>query len=261
MNKILFFGIVACGACTSWAGSQTISQVVAPSLPLERHVVQPFSITGSAGFMYEQVGSFTDKSGASYETLPSLLYGGSLGIAWDYLKTGKAVHSLGFSAGYYAGSQSNGMYEYMRAGHPWLDFSAKTHLNVIPLTLSYNMKWDLTNSVVGFLGARGGMMIRTTKIDGSDSESENWNPGRPHDNKWRDVSSTKILPMCGIGAGVQTYISSRWTFSVSADFLWTFGRDCGQLLQNVGNNPAAARAVTRDSRFYAVFNVGLTYSF
>lgn len=260
MNKILFSGMIACGACTAWAGSQTLPQVVAPSLPLERHVVQPFSMTGSVGLMYEQVGSFKRELGDSYEPLPSLLYGGSVGVAWDYLKTGLFVHSLGFSAGYYAGSQSSWINEYLREGNPWHDYSIKTDLNVIPVTLSYNVKGDLTNSVVGFFGARGGMMIRTTKIDGSDGES-GWDDAKPHENKWRNVSSTRVLPMCGIGAGVQTYISPRWTFSVSADLLWTFGRDCGQLLQNVGDNPDFLKSVSKNKRFHAVVNVGVTYSF
>jgi len=263
MKKIMTLGALALGVCSAQAG--TVPQIVAPSLtevPVERHVKQPFSITLGGGLMHEQVTSY---SKTDDKTLPSILYGGTLGFTWDLAKTRSLVHSLGCSVGVYRGSQSSSSFQRYNYGntHPTSGFVSKTWVDAIPITASYNVKYDLTGSVSVFGGVRAGAMIRQTKLDRRDEVTGDWDGTEPDLQIWDGVSSTKVLPMCGIGLGVQAYVTSRVSVFLSYDFAWTFGDDCSTLYNNSGDNVGQwyLKATSRKHRFYGTLNVGATYSF
>lgn len=256
-------GALALGVCSAQAG--TVPQIVAPSLtevPVERYEKQPLSITLGGGLMHEQVQAYGPTEN---KTLPTVLYGGTLGVTWDLAKTRSLVHSLGFSVGVYHGSQESSFFEsYKRPlDSPVTTDMTKTWVDAIPLTASYNVKYDLTGSVSAFGGLRAGAMIRHTRLRSHDKTTDGWNNAEPGSHGWDGVSSTKVLPMCGIGLGVQAYVTSRVSVFLSYDFVWTFGDDCSRLYNNSGDNVGQVylKATSRKHRFYGTLNVGATYSF
>ncbi len=255
-------GAFALGVCSAQAG--TVPQIVAPSLtevPVERHVKQPFSVTLGGGLMHQQTTSY---SKGEDKVLPTVLYGGTLGFTWDLAKTRSLVHSLGCSVGVYHGSQEHNWIQTGKLpnGKIPVDINiTKTWVDAIPLTASYNVKYDLTDSVSVFGGLRAGAMIRHTRARSHDEVTAGWVNKKPTLHDRNGVSSTKVLPMCGFGLGAQAYVTSRVSLFLSYDFEWTFGDDCSRLYSNSGEEGWYLKATSRKHRFYGTLNVGVTYSF
>lgn len=262
MKTITTLGITVFGTCAAMGGMQAAQPIVAPSLtapPVERYVALPFSVSLTGGVMYEKVQPFVDgKSGGT--NLPSLLYGGTLGGTWDFAKTGAITHSATFSVGYYQGSEQKRHSELFNSGGTLLSGISDSDIDVdaIPLTLSYNVKYDATGSITLFGGIRTGAMIRHTTANGK-VQYKGWSNVVNQDTTWKDASSTKVLPMCGFGVGVQAYITSRWSAILSYDVVWTFGNDCDPLTST--DKQWQYKATSLKHRYYGTFNVGVIYSF
>ena len=70
--------------------------------------------------------------------------------------------------------------------------------------------------------------------------------------------------MLGLGAGMQMYISDKWSLNLSYDFVWTFGKDCDRLNANAGTGDYYdwfPKATSEDHRYYGTISFGVTRSF
>lgn len=244
-------------APASFAGEQPVTVTETPVEVASRFDTQPFSITFKAGLMHTNVGTFGNVAGghlSKLQNVPSILYGGSIGVNWNLMQAWGWDHTLGFSVGSYTGNETSaqeGIYTYVQ--------SMDIDVWAMPLTVSYDLKKDITDSLSVYWGVRSGAMIRRTIANGYSKDDEN-----KSERYWNDADSTKILPMVGLGAGVQMYISDQWSISLSYDFVWTFGRDCDRLGATSGSEGYQRwrlKEVSSTNRYYGTVSFGTSYSF
>lgn len=236
--------------------------MTAPSAPVivpPRFETQPFNVTFKGGVMHTNVGYY-GVSGKS-QNVPSLLYGGTLASNWDFMQKWGLVHSLGFSVGVFYGENSSSFNQgYSEFGNNIYTDSMNTEVWAIPLTVSYDFKKDISDSLSIYAGVRTGAMIRKTTANGFYG-GEQASMGAV---EYSDVSSTKVLPMLGLGAGIQMYTSEKWSINLSYDFVWTFGNDCDRLNASSGSegyDAWAPKATSKDHRYYGTISFGVTRSF
>lgn len=250
-------------APASFAGEE--SSIVEPTVTAPPVVVpsrfesQPLSITFKVGVMHTDVGTYEGflSQPEKLQNVPSLLYGGSLSFSWNIMQKWGWDHSLGFSVGVYTGNETSSYYEKETSKNRFdIDVWA------IPLMVSYDFKKDISDSLSIYWGLRSGAMIRRSVMNGYDIfHGRTYGPDEAY---WKDSDSTKIMPMLGVGAGIQMYISDKWSINLSYDFVWTFGSDCDWLNATSGTEgyrPWGPREVSKDNRYYGTVSFGATYSF
>ncbi len=254
---LILLGLTLAPAVTA-GEAPVMAAPTAPVIVSPRFETQPFSISLKGGLMHTEVGTYGDYDRAN---VPSLLYGGTLGTNWDYMQKWGFVHSLGFSVGVFQGNHTSSFSQgRSEIGNIIADDYGDCDVYAIPLTVSYDFKKDISDALSIYGGIRTGAMIRKTNYSGfygGDQAPE-------ADITWSGVSSTKVLPMLGLGLGVQMYFSDKWSLNLSYDLVWTFGKDCDRLNANSGTGGYykwAPKATSMDHRYYGTISFGVTRSF
>lgn len=214
----------------------------------------PYMITLQGGLMHTKVGSYS--LGAS--NLPSDLYGARLGAKWHFAGSGAFSQTAGISVGFYTGNQ-----ETSSSWEPGVDAFADSPLasdhldvdvDVIPITLSYDVEYELSEKLYIYAGARTGVMIRKTTV----TDSYIFDEGK---HRTYDGSSTKVVPMLGVGFGARAYLSERLSFDLSYDFVFSFTKDCAGFPSKEYPDKYGLSGVSESCRYYGTVSAGFTYSF
>lgn len=206
---------------------------------------QAFSITLKPGIMHTNTSTLRTATHDTFDaqTTPSLLYGGTIGLNWDLQQSEGLTHTIGLSAGYFTGKDNYSWDILGDAVDPYaLDEygTYKSEVTAIPVTLSYDLKKDISDSLAIYGGVRAGAMIRKTGIYFDEVAN----------------STTKVRPMAGVGAGIQMYINDNWSLNFSYDFVLTFGKDAKTMeIDGMTVDPS------RKHRYYGTIGMGATYSF
>lgn len=235
MNKTIF-NLVAALSCATVGFAGEVAGVMQPqtvqaSAEAAENSTPSCSIRLQLGVMHNDPNMFE----AGHQFVPTLLYGGSLGFYGKIGETQKGerifTQMAGFSVGLYCGTETV-RFDFGDANLNE-DFDVKT----IPLMVSYDVMTNLTDAFSINAGVRTGAMIRKTDAVFS---------GR--DEGWSD-SSTKVLPMLGLGVGAEMYITANTSLHVSYDFVWTFGDDCDN------------EDLSMKHRYYGTVSIGCSYAF
>lgn len=255
MKKTLFVTLSLLGAFAANAGDAKAPVTVVDVGPTvdepdfrPLHQKNPYSLTLSYGIMHTDVGYIDDADTYRDQLVPSVLYGVSLAGKYNVASSENWVHAVGFNAGWYTGS--NRLYAIDVDPDFVIDnASIETSVTAIPLLLTYNLEYRVTERLYVFGGARAGALIRKTEVEsGYVANGEVSISG----------SSTKVLPMIGVGAGLRSYLTPNLAFELSYDFGWTLGNDCDGLEYSTGH---ALESTSQDSRYYGTVKAGFTYSF
>jgi len=254
---LILLGLALTPAVTA-GEAPVMAAASAPVIVPPRFETQPYSISFKGGLMHTKVGMYS-YNGGDAQNVPSLLYGGTLGTNWDYMQKWGFIHSLGFSVGVFYGNQaSNVSYGVLKDGRIVKDDLLDIDVWAIPLTVSYDFKKDISDSLSVYAGVRTGAMIRKTRANGFYGS----HLGEKKEAYYSGVESTKVLPMLGLGAGVQMYFSDKWSLNLSYDLVWTFGKDCERLNANAGTiSNYAPYKTSEDHRYYGTISFGVTRSF
>lgn len=267
MKKTLITMLALLWAAPAFAGTSAPLASAAPAADAEieamfdtesikrRYEREPYIVTIQGGMMHTDADYYNNESKLS--NTPSILYGVSIGIKKHVAGNGPFSHTVGFSTGYYSGSE-NYSYSWITDGS-WWSWDEKSHfetqVSVIPIMLSYNLEYEVSEKLYIFGGLRGGAFIRTTDVsntyimDGSDECRF-------------DDSSTKIVPMMAVGVGVRTYISERLSFEISYDFGWSFTNDCDKIrCKEYGECGQYLSGTGQTSRYFGTVSGGFSYSF
>ena len=226
----------------------------------------PFNFSVKGSVVHTSVGYWDDED--MTQNVPSLLYGITLGGSWDYLEAWGFTHAIGVSLGAYSGN-----YKSIWDEGNWWDTKTgeytsqilyrdtlKTNVLAVPLTISYDLKKDFSDSLCVYVGVRTGAMLRRTTANGFFGGGL----APMAAVEYKDVHSTRIMPMVGMGAGIQMFLSDKWSLSLSYDFVWTLGKDSGRLRANSGKADYDRWAPNQTSeryRYYGTISFGVTYTF
>lgn len=254
---LILLGLTLAPAVTA-GEAPVMAAATAPVIVPPRFETQPYSISFKAGLMHTTASTYGNYDRTN---VPSLLYGGTFGTNWDYMQKWGFVHSLGFSVGVFQGNHtssfSQGRSEF---GGIICDDYGDCDVYAIPLTASYDFKKDISDALSIYGGIRTGAMIRKTSYSGFYG-GEQAGVGEAH---WFSEKSTKVLPMLGLGLGVQMYFSDKWSLNLSYDLVWTFGKDCDRLNASSGTGDYynwAPKVTSEDHRYYGTISFGVTRSF
>lgn len=170
--------------------------------------------------------------------VPSVLQGVSVASQWQVAEHSQYSHHVGFSVGYYTGSQTDIYY----------GVEKKSDVDVIPLLLTYNLNYHLNDKLVVYCGVRGGAVIRDTTFNYKSYKYE--------------TDDQSVNPMLGIGVGARALISKNWSFDIGYDFAYSFGNDCkvGAPDEHLTDYAEACEA-PHGNRYYGTIKVGFSYSF
>lgn len=212
------------------------STIVAP--PTDSAADDGCRLTVKPGLMHTNVGSIVEGENSKVQNAPSLLYGASISANWDYMQKDGWTHSLGLSVGYYEGRQTSSW----PSDYYMEPVKYKCSIKAVPIMLSYDFKKDISDSLAVYCGARTGAMVRDTGLYYDESVD----------------SCTKVLPMLGLGAGIQMFTSDKWSLNLSYDFTWTFGRDADTMTPEWYKSPVD---VSKSHRYYGTIGFGVSRSF
>lgn len=190
--------------------------------------------------------------------VPRVLYGGQMTVTKD-LGTSFEMHPFGlslipaqetqFNAGFTFGCYSG--QENLFLSIPGEYLSLKTNVKSFPIALNCGVVHRITDNYHFYYGARAGAVVRRTEMSGSATYPE---------NDYDDCSSTKVLPMLGIGGGFRYFVYENLSFDFGYDLLCTFGKDCDPMTSKSGR--ALNEDLTGESaRYYSTLHVGLNYEF
>ena len=239
MKKNLFVALCLLGAMPAFAGLPEAP--VAAVVPTPAEV--PCTLTLQYGIMHtdfdETVGP-NPAYNARYRTVPSVLYGFSIGAQWKIAENEKYSQHVGASIGYYTGSQEQ-RWQNWRGDYTIID----TTVDAYPILLTYNLEYKVNDKLSIYGGVRGGAIVRDTSIKGLSVGDE--------------ISDTVVTPMLSVGVGARTFITEKLSFDLGYDFGFSFGEDCG-LSSSDGLPPWAASAGS-DCRYYGTIKAGFSYSF
>lgn len=229
MKKNLFVALCLLGSTPAFAGLPEAPVAVAPA-PADA----PCVMTLQYGIMHT---GFTELSHDAIRTVPSVLYGLSIGAQWQVAQTGDFSHHVGASVGYYTGTQQNRIF----------GDTFDTDVDVFPLLLTYNVEYKLNDKLTVYAGVRGGAIVRDTTL-AVNSPDGNY-----------QVSDDAITPMLSVGVGARTFITEKLSFDIGYDFGFSFGQDCDFGVPY--EQGSYIDGCTSDCRYYGTIKAGFSYSF
>ena len=249
MKKNLFIALSLLASSVAMAGTPALD--IAPQPAPERSPLT-FSITG--GIMHTDVDYASyygeGNSPADTQTVPSVLYGGSIGVGYVFKKTDTFNHEVAVSIGCYTGEQSFVAQQFDTTQYPYTagyGSGLSTDVTALPIQAAYNLEYAITDGLSVFAGARAGLMIRKTSVTDEFLYKEDARYTYKED-------STEVLPMLGIGVGARAYITENLSFTLSYDLSLTFGDDCDV-------DEEYYPATNMDCRYYGTISGGFIYAF
>lgn len=258
MKKTIILSLLGLAFIPASMAGETPEIATAPVLITPRYEAQPFSVSVKAGMMHTDVGTYGSEKDL-LQNVPSLLYGGTIGASKDLMEKWGLVHTIGISAGVFTGYETSS-WSYDAANTSSYQERFEVDVWAIPLTVSYNIRKDISDSLSIYCGIRTGAMIRNTSANGYTKDTSD----EVLEYNWKDSSSTRIMPMLGAGVGIQMYTSDKWCIDLSYDFVWTFGNDCSRLSATSGSEGYANWAPKETSmshRYYGTIGFGITRFF
>lgn len=196
------------------------------------------------------------------ELVPTILYGINMSLEKNLTNPGESrfFQSIGLSVGYYTGSKSDQFSFQM----DYNDYVAKSDadfdatVDMIPIVLTYNLQYEVTESLYVYAGVRGGAVIRRTDIDGANAWFRKVDNLFEDETENYDKTSTKVLPTVGLGVGMRAYMTDNLAFDLSYDLNWSFGDDCDDIEGSMGT---VLPGTTESSRYFGTVKAGFSYSF
>ena len=233
MKKTLFVALSALCAMPALAGvtdAPVAAVVPAPEMP-------DCTITLQYGIMHT---GFTENPKDEVRSIPSVLYGFSVGAQWEVAASDKYSHHVGASIGYYLGSQQDRYFNEPTDQQTTFD----TEVEVYPILLTYNLEYKVNDKLTLYGGVRGGVIIRDTS----------W-----HATDFAEETDSAITPMLSVGVGARTFITEKLSFDLGYDFGFSFGQDC-DFSENYSYTDHRAGCGS-DCRYYGTIKAGFSYSF
>lgn len=246
MKKNLFIALSLLSASLAFAGTPTLTQAPQPE-PIEE-IANPLSVYVTGGLMHTDVDTVNIKGGDTQVT-PSVLYGVTVGAAYKLMETENFTHEFSASIGWYTG---NSRLTYTDSYSELINPTRRQHnidVTAIPVMLSYNAVYALTDSLSVYAGVRTGAMIRKTDDDKFYSQV-----GYDDMNEHYKCESTEATPILGVGVGARAYITEKLSFQISYDFVYSIGDDCDF---GHGDHPAT----NMSARYYGTISGGFVYTF
>lgn len=217
------------------------------------------NITLSGGFATTQATHNKNLMGDS-TIVPRVLYGGQLTVTKDFGKSFE-MHPFGisvipaqetqFNAGITFGCYSGQENLMLQLAYNKEELSLRTNVKSFPIALNCGVVHHITDSYHFYYGARGGIMVRQTKMRGSASDPA---------NDFDGCKSTKVLPMLGIGAGFRYFVYENLSVDFGYDFLCSFGKDCKPMISK-GDYHLNEDLTRESARYYSTLHMGLNYEF
>ncbi len=236
MKKTLFVALSALCAMPSLAGvtdAPVAAVVPAPEMP-------DCTITLQYGIMHT---GFTENPHDQVRSIPSVLYGFSVGAQWEVAASDKYSHHVGASIGYYLGTQQD------RFLNGWNDVetTVDTEVEVYPILLTYNLEYKVNDKLTLYGGVRGGVIIRDTTWSATPADL------------YKSEKDSAITPMLSVGVGARTFITEKLSFDLGYDFGFSFGQDC-DFSENYSSTDVRSGCGS-DCRYYGTIKAGFSYSF